>query len=80
MFLSSEIKLSADLALMKLLGEDKDKDKEKDKDKNKDKDKVNKLAKARKMRKPPGTLGLKKFGPGKFWVKKVWAQRKLKKN
>ena len=33
-----------------------------------------KLAKARKMHKPPGTLGLKKFGPGKFWVKKVWAQ------
>ena len=26
------------------------------------------------MRKPPGTLGLKKFGPGKFWVEKVWAQ------
>ena len=48
-----------------------------------------KLAKARKMHKPPGTLGLKKFGPGKFWVKKVLAQniekveeklRKLKKN
>ena len=35
---------------------------------------INKLAKARKMRKPPGTLGLKKFGPGKLWVKKVWAQ------
>ena len=35
---------------------------------------LNKLAKARKMRKPPGTLCLKKFGPGKFWVKKVWAQ------
>ena len=31
----------------------------------------NKLAKAPKMRKPPGTLGLKKFGPGKFWVEKV---------
>ena len=31
---------------------------------------INKLAKARKMRKPPGTLGLKKFGPGKIWVKK----------
>ena len=50
---------------------------------------ANKLAKARKMRKPPGTLRLKKFGPGKFWVEKVWAQhiekveeklRKLKKN
>ena len=26
----------------------------------------NKLAKARKMRKPPGTFGLKKFGPGKI--------------
>ena len=34
----------------------------------------NKLAKARKMRKPPGALSLKKFGPGKFWVEKVWAQ------
>ena len=34
----------------------------------------NKLAKARKMRKSPGTLGLKKFRPGKFWVEKVWAQ------
>ena len=28
----------------------------------------NKLAKARKMRKPPGKLSLKKFGPGKIWV------------
>ena len=36
---------------------------------------INKLAKARKMRKPPGTPGLKKFGPGKFWVEKVWAQK-----
>ena len=35
---------------------------------------MNKLAKAGMMRKPPGKLGLKKFGPGKFWVKKVWAQ------
>ena len=26
------------------------------------------------MRKPPGTLGLKKFGPGKFLAEKVWAQ------
>ena len=26
------------------------------------------------MRKPPGTLGLKKFGPDKFWVEQVWAQ------
>ena len=26
------------------------------------------------MRKPPGTLGLKKFGLGKFGVEKVWAQ------
>ena len=33
----------------------------------------NKLAKAMKMRKPPGTLGLKKFGSGKLWIKKVWA-------
>ena len=36
--------------------------------------KRNKLANARKMRKPAGTLGLKKFGPIKFWVKKDWAQ------
>ena len=34
----------------------------------------NKLAKARKMRKPTGTLSLKFFGPGKLWVKKVLAQ------
>ena len=33
-----------------------------------------KLAKARKMGKPPGTLGLKKFGPGKIWVNNVWTQ------
>ena len=26
------------------------------------------------MRKPPGTLGLKKFGPGKIWVKNVLTQ------
>ena len=35
---------------------------------------MNKLAKARKMRKPPGTLGLKNFGPGKIWVENVWTQ------
>ena len=35
---------------------------------------MNKLANARKTRKSPGTLGLNKFGPGKLWVKKVWAQ------
>ena len=35
---------------------------------------INKLAKARKMRKPPGTLGLKKFWPDKIWVKNVWTQ------
>ena len=34
----------------------------------------NKLAKARKTRKSPGTLGLKNFGLGKVWVEKVWAQ------
>ena len=34
----------------------------------------NKLAKARKMRKPPGMLGLKNFGPGKIWVENVWTQ------
>ena len=31
---------------------------------------LNKLAKARKMRKLAGTFGLKKFGPGKLWVTK----------
>ena len=36
-------------------------------------EKKNKLAKARKMRKP-GTLSLKKFGLGNFLVKKVWSQ------
>ena len=34
----------------------------------------NKLAKARKKRKLPGTLGLKKFWPGKLRVTKVWFQ------
>ena len=34
----------------------------------------NKLAKAQKMRKPPGTLGLKKFGPGKIWAENVSTQ------
>ena len=34
----------------------------------------NKLAKARKTRKSPGTLGLNKFGPGKLWFEKVWSQ------
>ena len=34
----------------------------------------NKHAKAGKTRKSPGTLGLKKFGPGKLRVKKVWAK------
>ena len=32
----------------------------------------NKLTKARKMRKPPGTLSLKKIGLGNLWVEKVW--------
>ena len=27
-----------------------------------------------KTRKSPGTLGLNKFGPGKLWFEKVWAQ------
>ena len=52
-------------------------------------DPMNKLAKARKMRKPPGTLGLSFFGPGKalvqknflgqksFWVKKVFRSKKV---
>ena len=26
------------------------------------------------MGKPPGIIDLKKFGPGKLWVEKVWAQ------
>ena len=34
----------------------------------------NKLAKAWKMRKPAGTLGISLFGPGKLWFKKVCAQ------
>ena len=34
----------------------------------------NKLAKARKTRKSPRTLGFKKFGPGKLRVENVWAQ------
>ena len=33
----------------------------------------NKLAKARKTCKLPGTHSLKKFWPGKVWVEKVWA-------
>ena len=37
---------------------------------------LNKLAKARKTRKSPGTLGLKKFGLGKLWVKKVFRVKK----
>ena len=37
----------------------------------------NKLAKARKTRKSPGSLGLKKFGPGKLWVEKVCAHNIL---
>ena len=32
----------------------------------------NKLAKARKTRTSPNTLGLKKFGLGKLWVRKVF--------
>ena len=35
---------------------------------------LNKLAKALKTRKSPGTLGLKKLELGKLWVKKVWVQ------
>ena len=34
----------------------------------------NKLAKAQKTRKSPGTLGLKKFGSGKLCVKTVLAK------
>ena len=42
---------------------------------------VNKLAKARKMRKPPGTLGLKSLGRVSFGLKKFGPNilRKLKK-
>ena len=39
----------------------------------------NKLAKARKTRKSPSTLGLKSFGRVSFGSKKVWAKRKIKK-
>ena len=42
-------------------------------------DPMNKLAKARKMRKPPGTLSLKKFGPGNIWIENVWTQNTLPK-
>ena len=38
---------------------------------------MNMLAIAQKMREPLGTLGLKKFGPGKLWIEKVWAQNIL---
>ena len=43
---------------------------------------MNKLAKARKMRKPPGTLGSKKFGRVSFASKKFGPQilSNLKKN
>ena len=37
----------------------------------------NKLAKARKIRTSPSTLGLKKFGLGKLWVKKVFRFKKF---
>ena len=40
---------------------------------------LNKLAKARKTRTSPGTLGLKKFGQGKLWVKKVFGKYTFKK-
>ena len=43
---------------------------------------VNKPAKARKTRKSPGTLDLKRFGPGKLWVKnfrKAYPNPNLKK-
>ena len=39
--------------------------------------KINKLAKARKTRNSPGTLGLKKFWPGKLWVTKNISQRRF---
>ena len=38
---------------------------------------LNKLAKARKTRTSPSTLGLKKFGLGKLWVKKVFQVKKV---
>ena len=40
---------------------------------------VNKLAKARKTRTSPGTLGLKKFGLGMLWVKKVFGKYTFRK-
>ena len=50
--------------------------------KSESKTELNKLAKARKMRKLTGTLGLKKFWPGNFWVKKFGPKtlRNLKTN
>ena len=39
----------------------------------------NKLAKARKTRTSPGTLGLKKFWLGKLWVNKVFRKYTFKK-
>ena len=35
----------------------------------------NKLAKARKTRTSPSTLGFKKFGLGRLWVKKVFVSK-----
>ena len=40
--------------------------------------KKNKLAKARKTRTSPSMLGLKKFGLGKLWVKKVFLKYTFK--
>ena len=39
----------------------------------------NKLAKAWKTRTSPGTLGLKKFGLGKLWVKNVFGKYTFEK-
>ena len=38
-------------------------------------DQINKLAKARKTRTSPNTLGLKKFGMGKLWSKKFFGSK-----
>ena len=43
-------------------------------------DTKNKLAKARKTRKSPGTLGLKSFGRVSFGSKKFGQREKLRKN
>ena len=44
-----------------------------------DQGKVEQARKAQKTRTSPGTLGLKKFGLGKLWVKNVFGKYTFKK-